>query len=224
MTSAGVGEGERIEVGRLQAGDAAAAAEVLAASHADYPAFRAVFPEGEQRRRALAPFLQATVRDALGAGVVDGARLDGDLVGVAVWLPPGATPLSAVRKLRMMPSMLKVLAAAPRSFPTFTSYGKNVERRHPRDLHWYLVVLGVRPTAQRRGAATALVEAGLALVDADGAECYLETSDRANVPFYERFGFSVTDPDLGLVPRGPSHVAMRRTATSTDAPPGVEAP
>ncbi|MDQ4069948.1 MAG: GNAT family N-acetyltransferase [Actinomycetota bacterium] len=197
----------------LRAGDEDVAAEVLVASHADYPAFRAVFPNPDQRRRALAPFLGATVRDALGAGVVHGARLDGVLAGVAVWLPPGATPLPPARKLRMMPAMLAVLAAAPRSFPTFLGYGRNVERHHPRDRHWYLVVLGVGPDAQHRGVGTALVEAGLHLVDADGADCYLETSDGANVGFYERFGFSVVDPDLRLVPGGPSHVAMRRPSS-----------
>ena len=57
----------------------------------------------------------------------------------------------------------------------------------------------------------ALLEAGLRLVDAHASsDCYLETSEHANVPFYERFGFTVTAPDLRLVPNGPSHVAMRR--------------
>ncbi len=31
--------------------------------------------------------------------------------------------------------------------------------------------------------------------------CYLETSDRANVASYNRFGFSVVADDLVLVPR-----------------------
>jgi ribosomal protein S18 acetylase RimI-like enzyme len=110
----------------------------------------------------------------------------------------------------MLPALVRVFAAAPRSFPTFARFGNNVERAHPRDAHWDLVVLGVRAEAQRRGVGSALLEAGLRLVDADASDCYLETSDHANVPFYERFGFSVTAPDLRLVPNGPSHVAMRR--------------
>jgi ribosomal protein S18 acetylase RimI-like enzyme len=117
----------------------------------------------------------------------------------------------------MMPAMVRVLVAAPRSFPTFAAFGRNNEQQHPRDRHWYLVVLGVRPDAQGRGVGRALVEAGLGLVDADGAECYLETSDPANVVFYERFGFSVTGPPLRLVPGGPSHIAMRRGSSGHSA-------
>ncbi len=205
-----------VEVTALAPGEEVSAAAVLLSSHAEYPALAAVFPDAERRRRALAPFLQATVRDALRAGIVHGAhRTDGPLLGVAVWLPPGASPLSAWRKLRMIPAMTRVFLAAPTSFPRFARYGSNVERAHPPEPHWYLVVLGVRPEAHRQGVGTALLEAGLRLVDSDGAGCYLETSDAANVSFYERFGFSVKVADLPLVPSGPSHVAMWRTSPRT---------
>ena len=73
-------------------------------------------------------------------------------------------------------------------------------------------VLGVRPGSQREGLGTRLIQPVLDRADADGDPCFLETSDRANVPYYERFGFSVIDDDLHLVPNGPSHVAMRRAA------------
>jgi ribosomal protein S18 acetylase RimI-like enzyme len=206
-----VSERQSVGVATLTRGREAEAADVLLDSHASYPAFAAVFPDPGRRRRALAPFFRATVRDAARAGVVHGAHGgDGRLLGVAVWLPPGASPLPLSRKLRMLRGLVRVFAAAPRSFPTFARFGSNVERAHPRDAHWYLVVLGVRAQAQRRGVGSALLEAGLRLVDADASDCYLETSDHANVPFYERFGFSVTAPDLRLVPNGPSHVAMRR--------------
>jgi uncharacterized protein YbjT (DUF2867 family) len=43
--------------------------------------------------------------------------------------------------------------------------------------------------------------------DRDGATCRLETSDPANVAFYERFGFEVVE---GGVPGAPVLTAMRR--------------
>ncbi len=196
----------------LKPGQEEAAAEALAASHADYPAFRAVFPDPQRRARALPPFFASALRDAIPFGSVL-ADLDGPRVlGVAAWLPPGAFPWSPARKLRAVPALLKVLAAGPRCYPAFLRYGANAERAHPRDPHWYLVVLGIRPEAQRRGIGSRLVAPVLARADREGVDCYLETSDPANVAFYERFGFSVVDGALPLVPGGPTHVAMRRPA------------
>jgi GNAT superfamily N-acetyltransferase len=198
------------DIAVLQAGQERAAAAALAASHAGYPAFGAVFPDPARRRRALLPFFAATVRDAIPFGSVY-AALDGPTVlAVAVWLPPGAFPWSAVRKARATPAFLRVFAADPRSFSRFARYGTNAERAHTSERHWYLEVLGVRPEAQRRGLGRQLIEPVLARADAEGLPCHLETSDRANVAYYERFGFTVVDDGLALVPDGPTHVAMRR--------------
>jgi hypothetical protein len=93
---------------------ARAGAATLAASHADYPSFRHVFPDSARRARALRPFFTATVRDALRFGVVCAAVEGSQVFAVAVWLPPGAFPWSAWRKLRAMPYFLRVLAADPR--------------------------------------------------------------------------------------------------------------
>jgi ribosomal protein S18 acetylase RimI-like enzyme len=132
------------------------------------------------------------------------------IAGVAVWLPPGGFPWSWRRKMRAAPALARVFAADPRHFPTFTRYGANAERTHPSDTYWYLVVLGVRPDGQRSGAGSRLMATMLERVDRARVACYLETSDPANVAFYERFGFVVTDPAVPLVPGGPSHVRMRR--------------
>lgn len=200
-----------MNVTTLLRGQEQAAAAALAASHADYPAFRAVFPDPARRARALRPFFTSAIRDAIPFGSVLAALDESRVLGVGVWLPPGAFPWSVSRKLRAVPELLKVLAADPGSYPSFLRYGANAERAHPRGPHWYLVVLGIRPEAQRRGIGSRLVEPILERADRDGVDCYLETSDRANVGFYQRFGFSVGDDALPLVPGGPTHVAMRRS-------------
>jgi GNAT superfamily N-acetyltransferase len=195
---------------------AGAAADALAASHADYPGFRAVFPDPARRARALPPFFQATVADAVRFGAVraveDGLDPAG-LASVAVWLPPGAFPWSAWRKARATPAFLRVLAADSANFRRFGRYGANAERAHRASApYWYLVVLGVRREAKRQGHGTALIEPVLARADRDGVDCRLETADPTNVGYYERFGFEVADPALRLVPGGPTHVSMRRPA------------
>ena len=194
----------------LRPGQEQAAAAALVASHAQYPAFRHVFPDPIGRQRALLPFFTATVRDAVPFGAVHAVAEGATVLGVAVWLPPGAFPWSAGRKLRATPSFLRVLAAAPASFANFVRYGANAERAHPTDRHWYLVVLGVRPEAQRQGIGSLVLRPVLDRADEEGVACHLETSDRANVAFYQRLGFSVSHDELSLVPGGPAHVAMRR--------------
>ena len=87
-------------------------AAVLSASHHNYPAFRVEFPNPRVRRRVLLPFQTAAARDVAVYGSLLGAYLDNDLVGVALWQPPGRFPLSALRKARMTPALLRVVLAA----------------------------------------------------------------------------------------------------------------
>lgn len=106
---------------------AAAAGEAFAASHAEYPAFRAVFPNPLRRGRALRAFFTATVADATTAGTVH-AVCDGPVVlGAAVWLPPGGFPWSARRKLSF-DVVDDALALVPGG-PTHTAMRRRVSQR-----------------------------------------------------------------------------------------------
>jgi ribosomal protein S18 acetylase RimI-like enzyme len=185
-------------------------ADVLVASHTNYPAFRHIFPDPRRRVRALRPFFAATLRDAIPFGSVYAGVDAAAPAAIAVWLPPGAFPWTGARQARAAPGLVQTMIAAPRSFPAFMGLGSNAARAHPTEPHWYLVVLGVRPGHQGRGHGSRLLAAGLRHADSNGTACYLETSDPANVAFYQRFGFAVVDHALPLVPGGPTHVAMRR--------------
>jgi predicted GNAT family acetyltransferase len=52
--------------------------------------------------------------------------------------------------------------------------------------------VGTRPEGRGRGLASTLITAVTDRCDAEGVPAYLESSDPANVPLYERHGFSVT--------------------------------
>ena len=82
----------------------------------------------------------------------------------------------------------------PRAFPRFARSGAALERAFPDEPVWYLQALGVHPDAQRRGVGAALLSAGLAVIDADHVPCHLHTSDPANVEYYRRWGFQLTQP------------------------------
>ncbi len=188
--------------------EAAAAARVLCRSHAEYPAFRHLFPDRVQRLRVLRPFLTATCRDAARHGRLDVARIGGDIAGAALWMPPGAWPATAARKLRMTPALtVALLAAGGRARPWLRA-GAALEADTGDG--WYLIALGVDPSAQRRGVGGRLLGPVLALADVDGATVGLHTSDPANVAYYRRCGFTVTRPLGEVFPTGPAYLTMRR--------------
>lgn len=127
--------GTAVRVVELPGERLAEAASVLARAFHDNPNFVDLFPNEGARSHALARMFAAGLRDALGFGHVyaaargDVAGSAGDeLVGVAVWLPPGAFPLSPRRQLRALPGMAGVLAAAPRSAPRLLRYAGGIAR------------------------------------------------------------------------------------------------
>lgn len=192
------------------AGPAAAAtvARVLCRSHAEYPAFRHLFPDRVRRLQVLRPFLTATTRDAARHGRLDIARIDDRVVGAAVWMPPGSWPASPMRKLRMTPALTVALLAAAGRARFWLRTGAALEADTGDG--WYLVALGVDPSAQRLGVGGRLLAPVLALADADGAAVGLHTSDPANVAYYRRSGFTMARPLGELFPGGPAYLSMRR--------------
>jgi ribosomal protein S18 acetylase RimI-like enzyme len=204
-----------VTVESLRPRDAGEAGATLAASHHEYPGFRYLFPDPRVRRRVLRPFMAGAARDAARLGQSQLARDEEGMIGVALWMPPGSFPLSAWRKARMTPALLRAALAAGRAFPAFVRSGAALEKAHIPGRAWYLQALGVHPRAQRRGVGQRLMTRALELADAEGLPCHLHTSDPANVDFYRRFGFQVSQPEIRVTPNGPPYLGMSRPARST---------
>jgi ribosomal protein S18 acetylase RimI-like enzyme len=83
-----------------------------------------------------------------------------------------------------------------------------MDRFHPHEAHWYLGTIATRRDRQGLGIGTSLLAHSLAIVDAEGAPAYLESTNPRNVPLYQRHGFRIT----GVIdlPDGPSLTAMWR--------------
>jgi ribosomal protein S18 acetylase RimI-like enzyme len=199
-----------IYLDQLQLSRASEAGALLAASHADYPSFQHLFPDGDVRRRVLRSFMTAAARDAAIHAHAMIARDDDGILGVALWMPPGTFPMSARRKARMTPALLRAALVARGAFPAFTRVGIILERAHPGGPSWYLQALGVHPRAQRRGVGRQLVSPALALADEAGLACHLHTSDPANIAYYQRFGFEVSQPAIQVFANGPHYIGMTR--------------
>jgi GNAT superfamily N-acetyltransferase len=118
--------------------------------------------------------------------------------GAALWALPGRWHENGRETLDLL--RLTLPGVLPRMPRVLRGLGQ-VELRHPRDLHFYLAVLGVDPDRQGQGVGSQLIRPGLDLCDRERLPAYLETGKEANLSFYGRHGFAVVD--RVQLPKGP---------------------
>jgi len=73
-----------------------------------------------------------------------------------------------------------------------------INKLHPKRPIYYLWFIGVDPLAQKKGVGTKLLKEIINEAKFKGRPIYLETSTLKNIPWYEKFGFTVYNKlDLG---------------------------
>ncbi|HLM64690.1 MAG TPA: GNAT family N-acetyltransferase [Acidimicrobiales bacterium] len=176
--------------------DLAPLSEALARAFHDDPVMTWMFGDGEAARsRRLRRFFRSQAeRHRKHGEVLTGAGNEGG----AFWDPPEGWKTSWIDLLRAAPVLVPALG--PRLRRCLAGL-ELIERAHPRGPHWYLAMLGTDPVHQGKGVGRALLEPILDRCDAEGLGAYLESSKERNVPYYQRFGFTVTG-QLDL-PHGP---------------------
>ena len=73
---------------------------------------------------------------------------------------------------------------------------------------WYLPAIAADPTRQGQGLGAALMKHALEACDEEGTNAYLECSNAANIPLYQRHGFEI----VGVVVPGGSTTAEHSAA------------
>lgn len=165
------------------------------------PAARWAFPNAHDYLMHLPELARAFGANAFAQGT--GYQV-GDFAGVALWLPPDIHPdeeaLSAIVERSVAAERQAEMLAV---FERMASY-------HPKEPHWFLPLIGVDPRCQGQGYGSTLLRHALAQCDRDHALAYLESSNPANIPLYERHGFVA----LGTIQEGssPTIVPMLRAA------------
>ena len=189
------------------------AATMLALSFRDAPNFVDIWPVVSDRARALAHVFTALCQDAFRHGRIDVARLDGDFaVGVAVWFPPEAHPISAGRKAKLAPHLMRSVLAAPRATVPLLRLNTALAAWRPDVPHTYLAAVGVAEPLRGNGLATRLLAPGLADADARNLPCYLEAQRPSTVAWYERLGFHTQGGPRRITPTGSPNWTMMRPA------------
>jgi ribosomal protein S18 acetylase RimI-like enzyme len=187
--------------------DAKPAAAVLARAFAGDPLYAWIFPDERVRRRRLPDLFAAQLRAARrGRDQIDVMIAGEQVLGCAVWSPPGAHRPSAGQQVAVLGSLPLILGLRlPVALRSFGALG----RARPAERHWYLSTVGVDPAAQRTGVARGLLGPRLARCDEARVPAALVTGEQSNLAYYESLGFAVTG-EIKLSGGGPTHWAMWR--------------
>jgi GNAT superfamily N-acetyltransferase len=196
--------------------DVPALAQALARAFRTDPVWRWMVPSDERWQAHATRVFDAELRNRLKAGHT---YTTDDLAGAAVWAPPGFWRGPLTDLLRAVPATAALIGPkVVRGLGLLHA----MDKAHPRNEHWYLAVLGTDPDQQGRGVGASVLAPVLDRCDRDGAGAYLESSNPANVPFYERHGFRVTGqiragdrPPLDSMWREPASDRGSPSSTST---------
>jgi GNAT superfamily N-acetyltransferase len=162
-------------------------AAVMARAFFDDPPLTWLLPDPATRlRRVTRMFATVIGVESLRYGGVDLACGGENILGGAIWLPPGHWQPALRVQIHAAPKYARALAAA---WGRAARYGRALENAHPKEPHWYLNAIGVDPGWQSRGVASLLLRSRLERCDQDRQPVYLETSKPDNIPLYEHFGF-----------------------------------
>ncbi len=197
-----------VEYRSLHHADLREFAELFAEVFDDDAPSRFVLPDPVRRAKTLGRSYAAAARDTLAHGHAQVAVAGGHIVGGALWLPPGAYPLGAVRNLRAA-FAFRGAFRTPSLLRASREIVEAVDRVHPRAPHWYLLALGMKADARRRGIGSRLIETGLDAADRARLGCHLETAREENLVWYRRKGFELTNT-LDPIAGGPRYWTMWR--------------
>ena len=176
--------------------DLDAAARVLAAAFETYSWTRWTVPADGYRTR-LEEIQRLYLSHTLEHGLV---LVDEQVSAVAAFLPADAADPPAPTQRRIAELLGARLTALTGLDLPAAPVGS-----------WTLETVGVHPARQGAGLGTAVIVAGLALIDRRGEPVVLETSDERNVHLYQRLGFATTATTA--IPAGPVVYSMSRTAS-----------
>ena len=173
------------------AADEAPVIDVVVLAFGADPTARWLYPDPYQYLTHFPPFVRAFGGGAFAQG--SAYYVDG-YAGAALWLPPGVHVDEDV----LIPLLKRTVAERELAdaFAVFEQMG----RYHPSEPHWYLPLIGVDPTQQGKGYGSALMQHALLPCDRDHTLAYLESSNPANIPLYQRHGFTL----LGTIQVGAS--------------------
>jgi ribosomal protein S18 acetylase RimI-like enzyme len=176
------------------------------------PFFVFLSHKAELRNRGLVHFFHGALKHMGKDGRIVTVRDETNrIVGVSAWLPTGAYPTPVRSQLAQIPSSFRALFRSRRALLLGNKYIAAIAKAHPKEPHWYLLLLVADPEMQRHGVGRMLMDNAIPQIDEEGVASYLETQKEANIAYYRRYGYEL-HATLRPVKNGPPLFTMRRAA------------
>jgi ribosomal protein S18 acetylase RimI-like enzyme len=210
----GNAEQRTILVDRLRPGETEAAAQILAESFLTENLFKFMFEGTEPQRqvRATLPWFRTWIAVFADQGEIHTARVDGQLAGVAIRMPPDGYPPTGMRNFRFMFGIIRSvlrMAMTNRRAINFPRVAGVIAKAEPSEPFWHMAWIGVSPEYRGQGAGAALADESVRLIDSGSAPGWFITFGPNTRALYERRGFAVEDERVPI-PGCPVMWSMRR--------------
>ena len=175
--------------------DVAKASAVLFEAFLDDPFFEYMLGTRRSDERLVRSFHAFTINLGIRYGEVYAPTET--LEGVAVWLRPGRTEMTAWKSLVSGIPGIGVIRSLgwkgaltlARRMAAYASYSDGLHKTLVPDRHWYLLSIGIGVQYRGKGYASKLLRPMLERCDSDRLPCYLETHNESNVGLYGHYGF-----------------------------------
>jgi hypothetical protein len=175
---------------RLQKVDIKRASLCLASSFDDYPVFSYIIQDKYERKNKLIYIFNFLLKLGLLNGeVISNSNL---LEGVSIWYSSKSKNTSFFDAIHS--GLLSLYLKLDKN-----SFNRLIDVKKRKSIirnellsgsnYYFLDVLGINPIYQKNGIATELLNNKLNEIDGSGYLCYLETSNRENISYYNKFGF-----------------------------------
>jgi ribosomal protein S18 acetylase RimI-like enzyme len=182
--------------------DAEPLSQTLARAFADDPLISHFMPDPARRAAKLPRLFRLLLKLGL---PYRACHVTSGYEAATFWRPPNKWHLSLWDYVANGPGMLSIFGGGALRVMNAMDF---IEKRHPREPHWYLQTIGTDPAMQSKGYGSLVMRHQLAIADAERKPCYLESSKDTNVPIYQSFGFRLTG-EIAL-PSGPTIWPMWR--------------
>lgn len=135
------------------------------------------------------PYAELNIKNKRAFGVGE------PLQGVAFWKFPGQDSLSiSVKSLgKFFPLLLTMYPIGYVRAREILSRIDSLHEKHAPEPHFYLDNLGVLPSSQGKGFSSSLIRPFLKMADEQKVPAYTDTVTKANISYYEHFGFRLME-------------------------------
>ncbi|MBO0853540.1 MAG: hypothetical protein J2P18_07215 [Nocardia sp.] len=167
--------------------DVEALAAVLAEAFTDDPVMGWLVPKASRRPAALRAFFDFQARHhALHFDASLLARIEGQVVAAALVLPPGSWKTPFDQQARHGAGFTAIFRTR---LPHALRLQTEMDRRHPREPHYYLPCIGTLTAFQGLGTGGRILRRFTSRCDGEQQPAYLEATNPDNARLYRRHGF-----------------------------------